>query len=305
MHGASSLTFRAELLLPEGGRSVIVKVAPPGVSPTGNRDVLRQAAVLRALEGESQIRTPRVLLEEEASDLDNPPFFVMDFLDGECVEPVLDDPLPSMPTPEILRPRTLDAVRVLAALHEVDTTAGVFAREVPLSLEQEVGRWERALATVEPALRPSADEVARRLLQTVPPPMPPALLHGDFRLGNLLCRGATVVGVVDWEIWSLGDPRIDLLWFLLFTEPGRLPVAVRPAPGMPRADELVAEYVAARHGADLEALTWFEALIQFKQAAITALIVKHNRRRTHPDVRLERSSRQILPLMDRALALLR
>ena len=135
--------------------------------------------------------------------------------------------------------------------------------------------------------------------------MAPTLLHGDFRLGNLLCDEAHVVGVVDWEIWSLGDPRTDLLWFLLFTSRDRLPVAVREAPGMPSIDEIVAAYIAASPHPGLEALPWFDALIQFKQAAVTALIVKHNRRRESPDARLERSARQIAPLMARAASLLR
>jgi aminoglycoside phosphotransferase (APT) family kinase protein len=73
---------------------------------------------------------------------------------------------------------------------------------------------------------------------------------------------------------------------------------------MPPIDELVAEYEAERGGASLQDLDWFDALIQFKQAAVTALIVKHNRRRPVPDPRLERSSLQIGPLMRRARSLL-
>lgn len=306
MHGASSLTFRAELELgPDQKRIVIVKVAPPGMEPVRNRDVLRQAAVLRELDGHHGVPTPRVLFEMPGQSLDEPPFFAMDFLAGECVEPVLDEPLLTMPEPHVLRERAMNAVRVLAALHRVDTGAGVFSAERPVSLDDEIDRWERAFATVPDRLRPDAEVVAQRLRSNVPDPCPPALLHGDFRLGNLICRGPAVVGVVDWEIWSLGDPRIDLLWFLLFTDPARLPVAIRRAPGMPSVAELVQAY-AEETGRDtiLADLQWFDALIQFKQAAVTALIVKHNRRRRTPDPILEQSARQIRPLMERAQSLL-
>jgi aminoglycoside phosphotransferase (APT) family kinase protein len=305
LHGASSLTFKAGLRTPAGLQEVIAKVAPPGVEPTRNRDVLRQAAALRHLHGHPRVRTPGVLFEEPGAGLDEPPFFVMEFLHGDCVEPILDDPLDEMPDPAVVRARSLDAAVVLAALHGVGTEAPAFRDERPYSLEREVERWTRALSTVDAELRVDADLVADLLRTTVPEPMAPTLLHGDFRLGNLLCDDEGVVGVVDWEIWSLGDPRIDLLWFLLFTSPERLPVAVREAPGMPSVDELVAAYVDASPHHELAALTWFDALIQFKQAAVTALIVKHNRRREHPDPRLERSARQIAPLMARAASLLR
>lgn len=304
MHGASSLTLKAELVWPDGARTVIVKVAPPGVEPTRNRDVLRQAAVLRELEGHPRVRTPRVLFQEPGLSLDEPPFFVMDFLAGDCVEPTLDRPLPQMPAPDVLRDRALDAMDVLAALHAVDIGSGILAFERPSTLEQEVARWERALGSVPEDLRPHADAVGRRLRATLPAPVAPALLHGDFRLGNLLCQGGQVQGVVDWEIWSVGDPRIDLLWFLLFTEPGRLPVAVRSAPGLPAAHELLAAYAAHSTRGPFRDLEWFDALIQFKQAAVTALIVKHNRRRRRPDAELDRIAWQIEPLMQRALALL-
>ena len=45
------------------------------------------------------------------------------------------------------------------------------------------------------------------------------IVHGDFRLGNLLAAGARIAAVVDWEIWSVGDPRVDVGWFLLNADP--------------------------------------------------------------------------------------
>jgi aminoglycoside phosphotransferase (APT) family kinase protein len=302
--GASSLTYRAKLSGPDGVSPVVLKVAPPGVEPVRNRDVLRQAAILKHLEHHPGIRTPRVLFEQAGLSLKLPPFFAMEFIEGECVEPTLDDPLPVLPEPGIVASRAREAARMLAALHKAPTTGPAFERESATGLQDEIHRWERALGTVEDALRPNVGAVTQRLLASIPDEMAPVLLHGDFRLGNTLCAGGEVAAVIDWEIWGLGDPRIDLLWFLLFTDPERLPTAPRSAPGMPGIPDLVAEYEGVRGGPPLRDLDWFDALIQFKQAAVTALIVKHNRRRPAPDPRLERSSLQIEALMLRALSLL-
>jgi aminoglycoside phosphotransferase (APT) family kinase protein len=302
--GASSLTYRAELNTPDGAEAIVVKMAPAGVEPVRNRDVLRQSAILKRLQGYPGIRTPRVLFEQSGESLALPPFFAMEFIPGECIEPILDDPLPTMPSPDTVRARALEAVRMLAVLHSVPTDDELLEGEKRHDLHGEIARWERAMSTVEADLRPYAEQVCSTLTARVPAELPPVLLHGDFRLGNMLCERDEIRAVIDWEIWGMGDPRIDLQWFLLFTDPVRLPTAPRSAPGMPTIDELVGEYSIARAGDPLRDLDWFDALIQLKQAAVTALIVKHNRRRSSPDPRLERSALQIEALMLRALTLL-
>jgi aminoglycoside phosphotransferase (APT) family kinase protein len=64
--------------------------------------------------------------------------------------------------------------------------------------------------------------------------LPAVVVHGDFRLGNLLAVGERITAVIDWEIWSLADPRIDAGWFLTNCDPSTYrrdtPVGVTPAP---------------------------------------------------------------------------
>jgi len=75
--------------------------------------------------------------------------------------------------------------------------------------------------------------------------------------------------VIDWEIWSVGDPRVDLSWFCYFTDEARHPAASSDEKtGMPTRDEVVARYGA------LPDLDWFDALTRYKEAAATALIFK-------------------------------
>ena len=92
-------------------------------------------------------------------------------------------------------------------------------------------------------------EAESLLFETMPEALSNGVCHGDYRLGNMLCDGAEVAALIDWEIWSLSDPRLDLAWFLFFTveaeapdgeEPGADGHAVRRCPvrGVRRASRV-------------------------------------------------------------------
>jgi len=269
VHGAS-LTYRARLRDPAGISDIVIKVAPPGLEPVRNRDVLRQARGIRAASSIPGVLVPRVLLEDPGDPPATPPLFVMTMVPGDCTEPIFGGgPLLS---PDEVRGRALSAARILGALHRADPRS-VGLDEQPGSLVSEVERWLRAFMTVSEEMRGRAEDAARLLLGSVPAGHPPAFIHGDYRLGNTLCVGAEVTAVIDWEIWSVSDPRIDLAWLLLHRDPSSNPNASREAPGMPTAAEIIEEYQRSA-GNDVKDLNWFEALVRFKQAAIGALIWK-------------------------------
>ena len=294
--GASSLTYVAN----RRGRKVVVKVAPPGLSPIQHRDVLRQARLLRALTL-SGVPVPEVLWEDAGAPPAVPPLFVMSFVEGSSVEPLFD--LDGEPVdPEHMAARLRQAARTLAALHRVDPRQ-LGLTEDATGPRHEIARWSRLLETVDPELVPGWTEVRFRLEQTAPPAAGPAVVHGDFRLGNLLAQGSRVTAVIDWEIWSLGDPRVDVGWFLLNADPetyGRVTCYTGLTPSLA---ELAAEYAGAL-GAPVPDLTWFRALASFKSAATWSLIVKHNRRRVEPDAELESMVPDLPRLLTRAVELL-
>ncbi|WP_432842574.1 phosphotransferase family protein [Dactylosporangium sp. CA-092794] len=292
--GASSLTFVAHT----ADDRFILKVAPPGLEPVRNRDVLRQSRLLRRLAAATAVPVPEVLFEVEADGLDAPPFFGMSFVEGESVEPILDR-VPALPPTPLLAARFLTAARLLAELHRAPVEALAPAEPADVDLPAEVYRWARALDSVPEAMRPRAGECRDALLERLPAPMRPSVLHGDFRLGNMLCRDAEVAAVIDWEIWSVGDPRVDLAWTRTFTHPDRLPTAARAVPGLPDADAVLAAY-----GDPVADLAWFDALARFKQAAVTALIVKHNARRPDPDPTLVAAEPAVARSIADALTLL-
>jgi aminoglycoside phosphotransferase (APT) family kinase protein len=272
--GMSSLTFLVELAgVAAGETPVVLKVAPPGLAPLRNRDVLRQARLQLAVQGNERPLAPDVLFADPGDPPDVPPFMAMNLVPGECVEPVLCDPA-ERPAPAQVKARYLDAVRVLAQLHAIVPAAVDLTDEPVVGLTDEVERWTRAFATLPPEMAGDYERAAQALMATMPAPLPPAVNHGDYRLGNTLCAGDRVNAVIDWEIWSVGDPRVDLSWLTYFTDgAGHPAVAPGTIAGTPAAREVVRAYEDAT-GRPVPDLGWFDALTRYKEAATTGLLLK-------------------------------
>jgi aminoglycoside phosphotransferase (APT) family kinase protein len=280
--GTSSLTFLVELAgvaAPE--TPVVLKVAPPGLAPLRNRDVLRQARLQKAVQGGPRSLAPDVLFADPGEPPEVSPFMAMNLVPGECVEPVLGDAA-DRPAPPEVQARFLDAVRVLALLHRIVPGQVGLGGEPAVGLADEVDRWTRAFATLPPEMAGDYQRAAKALRASMPAPLPPVINHGDFRLGNTLCTGGRVNAVIDWEIWSVGDPRIDLAWLTFFTDDARHPaVAPGPVAGTPTGRELVRAYEDAV-GAGVPELGWFDALTRYKEAGVTGLLLKRAQKLGRP-----------------------
>lgn len=288
--GASGLTFAGT----RDGQRVVIKVAPPGVEPVAHRDVLRQARVIKALAG-SGVPVPAVLCEDAGDPPDTPPLYVMSHVDGDCVEPLFD----GLPSTGGLSDRYRNACRAMAALHRLAPTDLGLGDEPVVDPVAEVHRWSDTLRTVDPALVPDWPKVRDALLDCAPSAMMPRVVHGDFRLGNLLATGPQVNAVIDWEIWSIGDPRIDVGWFLINSDPDTYRRVAGPDGTVPPIAELAGLY-QSELSCQVTDLPWFTALACFKSAATWSLIVKHNRRRSSPRAELEDMAATLPRLLDRA-----
>jgi len=301
--GTSSLTYVAALAgVPAGYERVVLKVAPPGLAPVRNRDVLRQARLMAALAGQPGVRVPKVLFCDAGAPPEIQPFVAMELVPGECVEPVLV-PRGTL-SPGEVRGRALDAARMLADLHRVDPARTALAAEPVVTLTGEIDRWTRAFGTVSDDLRTGHEVVAERLRATVPAAMTPVFTHGDYRLGNTLCADGSVTSVIDWEIWSRGDPRVDMTWLTFFTDEARHPASLSDEPtGMPGRAELVDAYEQSR-GEPLRDLPWFEALTMYKESAATALLIKRGRKTGQLNTMHRRMLPALPELLDGALELL-
>jgi aminoglycoside phosphotransferase (APT) family kinase protein len=271
--GTSSLTYTARAQVGDAWQRVVVKVAPPGLPPVRNRDVLRQARVLTALARVPAVAVPEVLATETGDPPDVPPLFVMSYVDGESYEPRLSFGDERPPAADV-HARARAAATMLAALHAV-SPAELGLDEPVTSAADEVHRWRRAINTcdLDDQQRRVGDACYTGLMASIPPARSPALLHGDWRLGNMQCRGGSVLAVIDWEIWSIGDGRTDLAWLRLMADETH-PAAVAPHAPMLTPDELLRIYEGAA-GAAVPDIAWFDALARYKQAAAHALIVKN------------------------------
>lgn len=271
--GASSLTYVAGIEHDDGEARIVVKVAPPGLDPVRNRDVLRQARVQRALNSGGRRLTPSVQFEDAGAPPEAPPFMAMQLLPGRCVEPALTI-AEERPRATQTHARFLDAARVLAHIHAVVPAEVGLVDEPVMRLEAEIARWVRAFETVPTELQGDYREGEAALLRTLPEQLPPVINHGDYRLGNTLCEDESVVAVIDWEIWTLGDPRVDVTWLTFFTDEAAHPASEPCGPaGSPSRAQVIAAY-EAEHGTALPDMAWFDALTKYKEAAATALLLK-------------------------------
>ena len=296
--GHSGITLAARLQQLSGeATDVVIKMSPPGRRPVGRNDVLRQATVLAALATVEGVSVPTLVF---ASDGD-PNLFAMGLVPGESAEPVLDGP---DLTPVEVDRRARSAARMLARLHRSTVQLPLVSSEPVLSLAEELDRWLQTMDAVPAELRPRAGDLAELLKSSMPTDVAPVLVHGDYRIGNTLCEDGEVRAIIDWEIWSVGDPRVDLGWFFLFCDEGNFPAASTPAPGMPNAAELRAVY-EAEAGVTINDSAWFEAFAQFKMAAIMGHNLSRHRDGRHHDPYQETLVPTILAMVERGLENLR
>jgi aminoglycoside phosphotransferase (APT) family kinase protein len=174
----------------------------------------------------------------------------------------------------------IDLVDTLVEIHQADVSEPDLAAFVrPGSYAERQVRRFMQLWPLNATRELPVPEVGERLGSTLPEPLPLAVVHGDYRLGNVMVARAEseIVAVLDWEMGAIGDPRADLGYLVAtYSEPGGEPnpLGTSPAtatPGFPSRAGLVERY-EERSGATVERLDWFEALALWKAAVFCEAI---------------------------------
>jgi aminoglycoside phosphotransferase (APT) family kinase protein len=225
------------------------------------------------------IRLPTIRAVCEDERVIGVPFYVMDYLEG----PIVTRELPSgLATEEARRRLGFDLVDTLVEIHAVDVQApGVadFIREGSY-LERQVRRFTQLWEVNQTRELRAVVEVGSWLAANMPAPGPLAVVHGDYRLGNMIldARDPTRIrAVLDWEMGTVGDARADVGYLLAtYSEPGGAanPLGTSPvtaSAGFPARRELVERYVE-RSGRDVDPLAWFQALALWKAAVFCEAI---------------------------------
>jgi aminoglycoside phosphotransferase (APT) family kinase protein len=274
--GGSNFTF---LLAREDGSRYVLRRPPRPPLPPSAHDMVREAGLQLALREAGFTRLPMIVAVCDDESVLGVPFYVMEWLDGL----VVTEALPAGLEPEEAR-RALghELVDALVEIHAADVShpaLAAFARPGSYN-ERQVRRFAQLWEINKTRDLSRVVEVGDWLAAHVPEPLPPTVVHGDYRLGNTMVaveEPSRVVAVLDWEMGAIGDARADVGYLLAtYAEPagppnplGTSPVTAQP--GFPSKAELVERY-SSRSGRDVEPLAWFEALALWKAAVFCEAI---------------------------------
>jgi aminoglycoside phosphotransferase (APT) family kinase protein len=270
--GHSGFTYWVEL---EGRRGVL-RLPPPGARIAGPADIPRQARIMAALHAQG-LPVPAVVATSRDPVVDGRPFILMAEIHGDRVEQAID----AGSSPLQLASSAVDVLRRFQAVPCENTGIG---GEDPMPLEGEVSRWTWLMERAPSELTGQAPRLAALLVERLPRPGPPVLVHGDYHFGNMLFDRGRVVAVVDWEIAQLGQPLLDLCCISL--------------------SHVSADAVREVSGADPEDYRWYLALTHYKYAAIFGYNLMLHRRGKRPDPSYEQRTDTIVGFIDRGVEVL-
>jgi aminoglycoside phosphotransferase (APT) family kinase protein len=246
---------------------------------------------------------PRTLALCEDLNVTGAPFYVMELVDGRILVSEADGLELS---PSARRTAGLGLGLTLVRLQAVDLVEaglGDLRRKTPYAARQ-IRRWRGQWEASKTRELPAVDELADRLEAAMPAEDEQVLVHGDYRLDNLIVRDdGSVAAVLDWELCSSGHPLADVglalaYWHEAGITDGLFGQAVTSVTGFPSPDELVAAYGTAS-GRDVSAVPYFVAFANWKIAIIVEGV--YRRWLSNPVNGAESASR-VGPLVPRLVA---
>ena len=305
--GHSNLTY----LIRFGGAELVMRRPPLGPVAPKAHDMAREYRWLAALHPVFPLAPRPYVLCEDPSVIGSV-FYVMERRRGIVVRH--DEPMSLANHPETRRRVSEALIDTLADLHAVDISpppmaglgkpTGFVARQV----DGWTDRWHRSRIDDVPEMEALASWLSSRL---PPEPVQPAVVHGDFKLDNVLLDPldlGRLVAVFDWEMSALGDPLVDLGIFLAYWSPTAPPLqqdaltTVTHRPGYLSKDQIVDRY-AARSGRDVSAIRWYETFALFKIAVVIQQIFFRYKRGQTDDARFANFDQRVAFLARQASAL--
>src|SRR5215210_3104624 len=268
--GHSNVTY----VVTRGEERFVLRRPPRPPLPPSAHDVLREARVLRAVEG-TAVRVPRVLAACDDESVLGVPFYVMEEVHGSVITDSIPD---ALDTAEGRAGIGRELIEALAEIHEVDWRAcglegfGKPSGYLERQLRRFNGLWEHnKTREVE-----RVQEVGDWLAANMPESPESTIVHGDYRLGNVMVADEPppkVVAIFDWELSTIGDPLADIGYMTVTWIEASDPtdtmystlVTVTRREGFQTRDELVALY-EQRTGRSVSDLRWYQALALWKAA---------------------------------------
>ena len=260
-----------------GDASYVLRRPPRHLRPASNANLLREARVLGALTGRG-VPAPALVAACPDESVLGAAFFLMQPVEGFTVSGELP------PVSDAERHRmglsAIEGIAAVAALDHEEIGLADFGRPEGF-LERQVPRWLRELDSYSSldgwsrASYPDVSHIAAWLADAVPATFRPGIVHGDFHAGNLLFARDTaeLAAILDWEMATVGDPLLDLGWFVATWPSDSAPYLAAAAPtlaaagGLATRGELV-EHYAAHSVRSVDAIDWYAVLACFKLSIV-------------------------------------
>jgi len=305
--GHSNLTYKC---VDSSGSAYVLRRPPLGHVLESAHDMGREFKIISALQ-DADVPVPKTWGLCSDKTVNEAPFYVMGFVDGL----VLNDSHVGHAVPEADRQDIgFDVINILTRLHLInpdDVGLGDLGRKeayLARQLKRWTGQWEASKTHEIPAM----DESVRLLAERMPEQVGATIVHGDYRLGNMLVERKQVKAILDWELCTLGDPLADVGYLLNnWVSPGEIetregdqaPTAVG---GYPSREELC-EIYSAKTGRDLSGINYYRAFSHWRLAAIGQGVYKRylmGAMGKDRDMDLEAQKQGITTRAEAALALL-
>lgn len=303
MPGNSGISYGFEVDAPGKCQPLVLRLAPRGVRRKRNADLLRQVEVLQAVAA-AGVAVPAVLWFSEDPVWFGVPFYASEFIRGKSTA-LFEEGRAELCDGAGMKSVFEDAMRVLAAIHDVDWRTALPTWSVPRDVEDEILHWTPTLMKSDnPAWIKQALDVQRRLVKSAPPSPQVTVVHGDYYSNNWLFEDQKLTAVLDWEIAGIGAGALDVGWVCMMYDreswgPRRHHWEVwSPTPGF------LAEAYSSGGGVPLHDLNWFRAFAGYRLACITAFNFRLHRTGKRPDTAWEILGDALPFMLDRARSLL-
>jgi len=270
-----------------GDRELVIRRPPPGETASTAHDVLREYRIMDELQATDVCVPTTVAACEDRSVLDCE-FYLMERERGD----VIRESEPSrFASPEQRVQLGYELIDRLVEIHDVDfAAAGLsdFGRPEGY-LERQVDRWRKQFTwasqvTREARLIPDVETVGDWLADNTPETLTQSIVHGDYKIDNAMFGPETpprIVAIFDWEMSTLGDPRADLGWLLLYWHETTDPKPAIPeliptfteAEGYPTRRQLVNRY-ETQSGIEFEHSRFYRVLAMYKLGAICEMFFR-------------------------------
>jgi len=272
--GNSNLTYK---VTDEAGRVYVLRRPPTGAVLATAHDMAREHRIISGVARAGGVPVPVALGVCEDTGVNDAPFYVMSYVEGVVLDSAekVDESFPDA-APRLVAGEHV--VSILANLHAIDPDVvglGDLGRKEDY-LARQLRRWRTQWEGSKTRELPVMDELADQLERARPAQIGSAIVHGDFRLGNMLTAAdGHVAAVLDWELCTLGDPLADVGYIMNnWAAPGEegptnrgAAQAPTQAGGFLARDTFLTEYQALT-GRDVSQVDYYRAFQYWRLAAI-------------------------------------